>query len=99
MAFTRFAIPKASNETHVRDNAQSLEIQLTAQDLADIDLSIPAATVKTNLSYAVSFPCRARLSRGSRTKMKALVVMMVAVVLFRFATAFAAWCAIGFATA
>ncbi|HWN23691.1 MAG TPA: aldo/keto reductase [Candidatus Sulfotelmatobacter sp.] len=35
------AIPKASNKTHVRDNARSVDIQLTGQDLADIDCEFP----------------------------------------------------------
>jgi diketogulonate reductase-like aldo/keto reductase len=35
------AIPKASNKTHVRDNARSVDIQLTGQDLADIDREFP----------------------------------------------------------
>ncbi len=35
------AIPKASNKTHVRDNARSVDIQLTDQDFADIDREFP----------------------------------------------------------
>ena len=35
------AIPKASNDTHVRDNARSIEIQLADEDLADIDREFP----------------------------------------------------------
>src|SRR6266849_8557352 len=35
------AIPKASNKTHVRDNARSAEIRLTKEDLAEIDLAFP----------------------------------------------------------
>ena len=31
------AIPKASNETHVRENARATQIELTKQDLAEID--------------------------------------------------------------
>src|SRR5439155_997094 len=31
------AIPKASNEKHVGDNARSIEIKLTGEDLADLD--------------------------------------------------------------
>jgi diketogulonate reductase-like aldo/keto reductase len=31
------AIPKASKEKHVRDNARSIEIKLTNEDLADLD--------------------------------------------------------------
>src|SRR5882724_494713 len=31
------AIPKASNEKHVRDNARSIDIKLTQEDLADLD--------------------------------------------------------------
>jgi len=36
------AIPKASNEKHVRDNARSTEIKLTKEDLADLDDEFPA---------------------------------------------------------
>jgi diketogulonate reductase-like aldo/keto reductase len=36
------AIPKASNEKHVRDNARSTEIKLTKEDLADLDHEFPA---------------------------------------------------------
>src|SRR5215469_14729464 len=36
------AIPKASNEKHVRDNARSTEIKLTKEDLADLDREFPA---------------------------------------------------------
>jgi len=35
------AIPKASNEAHVRDNAGSLEIKLTKEDLTDLDREFP----------------------------------------------------------
>jgi diketogulonate reductase-like aldo/keto reductase len=35
------AIPKASNETHVRENAESAKIRLTKQDLAEIDREFP----------------------------------------------------------
>ncbi len=35
------AIPKASNEPHVRDNACSLEIKLTKEDLTDLDREFP----------------------------------------------------------
>jgi diketogulonate reductase-like aldo/keto reductase len=35
------AIPKSSNKTHVRENARSIEIQLTKQDLVDIDRAFP----------------------------------------------------------
>ncbi len=35
------AIPKASDEKHVRDNAQSIEIKLTREDLADLDREFP----------------------------------------------------------
>jgi diketogulonate reductase-like aldo/keto reductase len=35
------AIPKASNEKHVRDNARSIEIELTERDLADLDREFP----------------------------------------------------------
>jgi diketogulonate reductase-like aldo/keto reductase len=35
------AIPKASNEKHVRDNARSTKIELTKQDLAELDQEFP----------------------------------------------------------
>jgi diketogulonate reductase-like aldo/keto reductase len=35
------AIPKASNKNHVRDNAQSVAIQLTKQDLTELDDTFP----------------------------------------------------------
>jgi diketogulonate reductase-like aldo/keto reductase len=31
------AIPKASSEKHVRDNARSIDIKLTREDLGDLD--------------------------------------------------------------
>jgi diketogulonate reductase-like aldo/keto reductase len=31
------AIPKASNEKHVRENARSIEIKLTSEDFAELD--------------------------------------------------------------
>lgn len=40
------AIPKAGNQAHVRDNAQSVEIQLTDEDSADIDREFPPPTSK-----------------------------------------------------
>ena len=38
---TFIAIPKASNKTHVRDNAGSVEIELTKQDLQELDNTFP----------------------------------------------------------
>lgn len=35
------AIPRARNLEHVRENRKSLEVQLTAQDLADLDRAFP----------------------------------------------------------
>src|SRR5207302_3650394 len=35
------AIPKASDKNHVRDNAQSTDIKLTKEDLADLDREFP----------------------------------------------------------
>jgi diketogulonate reductase-like aldo/keto reductase len=35
------AIPKAADESHVRDNRAALDVELTAQDLADIDRVFP----------------------------------------------------------
>ena len=43
------AIPKASNEDHVRDNAQSIEIKLTNEDFADLDRELPAPKSKKAL--------------------------------------------------
>jgi len=43
------AIPKASSKTHVRANAQSLEIQLSDEDLADIDRAFPPPQSKQPL--------------------------------------------------
>ncbi len=43
------AIPKASNQAHVRDNAQSVENQLTDEDFADIDREFPPPTSKEPL--------------------------------------------------
>lgn len=38
------AIPKASTPEHVRANAEAAELELTSQDLADIDSAFPALT-------------------------------------------------------
>lgn len=43
------AIPKASKEEHVRDNARAIEIKLTKQDCADLDQEFPAPTSKKPL--------------------------------------------------
>jgi diketogulonate reductase-like aldo/keto reductase len=43
------AIPKASNEAHVRDNAGSLEIKLTKEDLTDLDREFPPPKSKRPL--------------------------------------------------
>ena len=43
------AIPKASNETHVRDNARATEIELTKQDLAEMDREFPPPKLKQPL--------------------------------------------------
>jgi diketogulonate reductase-like aldo/keto reductase len=43
------AIPKASNKTHVRDNARSIEIELTKKDLAEIDHAFPPPQSKQSL--------------------------------------------------
>jgi diketogulonate reductase-like aldo/keto reductase len=43
------AIPKASNEKHVRDNAQAVEIRLTENDLADLDRGFPPPRSKQPL--------------------------------------------------
>ena len=43
------AIPKASKEKHVRDNARSIEIKLTKEDLADLDQEFPPPKSKKSL--------------------------------------------------
>jgi diketogulonate reductase-like aldo/keto reductase len=43
------AIPKASNEKHVRDNARSIAIKLTKEDLADLDREFPPPKSKKSL--------------------------------------------------
>jgi diketogulonate reductase-like aldo/keto reductase len=43
------AIPKASKEKHVRDNARSIDIKLTNEDLADLDREFPAPKSKKTL--------------------------------------------------
>ena len=43
------AIPKASSETHVRENARSIEIKLTEEDYAEIDREFPPPKSKKEL--------------------------------------------------
>src|SRR5437773_10126872 len=43
------AIPKASSEKHVRDNARSIDIELTKVDLADLDYAFPPPKSKQPL--------------------------------------------------
>ena len=43
------AIPKASKEEHVRENARSIEIKLTEDDLANLDREFPAPKSKKPL--------------------------------------------------
>ena len=38
------AIPKASNEAHVRENRAATDVQLTAEDLAALDRAFPPPT-------------------------------------------------------
>ena len=42
-------IPKASNEKHVRDNARSVDLNLTKEDLADLDQEFPPPKSKERL--------------------------------------------------
>jgi diketogulonate reductase-like aldo/keto reductase len=42
-------IPKASNQAHVRENFGALELQLSDQDLADLDRAFPPPKGRTNL--------------------------------------------------
>jgi diketogulonate reductase-like aldo/keto reductase len=43
------AIPKSSNEKHVRDNARSVEIKLAKVDLAELDREFPPPKSKKRL--------------------------------------------------
>ena len=43
------AIPKASDEKHVRDNARSIHIKLAKDDLADLDREFPPPSSKKSL--------------------------------------------------
>ena len=43
------AIPKASKEKHVRDNARSIEIKLAGEDLADLDQEFPPPKSRKSL--------------------------------------------------
>jgi len=43
------AIPKASNDAHVRDNARSIDIKLAKEDLAALDREFPPPTSKESL--------------------------------------------------
>lgn len=43
------AIPKAGSEAHVRDNHASLQVQLTIEDLADLDAAFAPPTRKRSL--------------------------------------------------
>ncbi len=43
------AIPKASTDVHVRDNAASLKIKLTKEDLTDLDREFPPPKSKKSL--------------------------------------------------
>jgi diketogulonate reductase-like aldo/keto reductase len=43
------AIPKAGDKTHVRENAHSIDINLTTQDFADLDRAFPPPKSKQPL--------------------------------------------------
>jgi diketogulonate reductase-like aldo/keto reductase len=43
------AIPKATNEKHVRENARSIEIKLTSEDFTELDREFPAPKSKKPL--------------------------------------------------
>jgi len=43
------AIPKASDKNHVRDNARSIEIKLTKENLAELDKEFPPPKTKKSL--------------------------------------------------
>ena len=44
-----FAIPKASTEKHVRDNARSIKIELNKEDLGELDREFPPPKSKKRL--------------------------------------------------
>ena len=44
-----FAIPKASTEKHVRDNARSIKIELNKEDLGELDREFPSPKSKKRL--------------------------------------------------
>ena len=44
------AIPKASKEKHVRDNARSVQVKLTREDFAELDREFPPPKSKKSLS-------------------------------------------------
>ena len=44
------AIPKAADVAHVRDNRAAAELELTPQDLRDLDAAFPPPTRKTRLA-------------------------------------------------
>ncbi len=44
------AIPKASGEAHVRDNRRAGDIDLTSEDIAEIDGDFPPPTRRTGLA-------------------------------------------------
>ncbi len=48
------AIPKASDQTHVRENAQSVDIELTKEDLTELDRAFPPAKIKAAASYVMT---------------------------------------------
>lgn len=43
------AIPKASSVKHVQENAKALDVQLSAEDIAQLDQAFPAPTRKQHL--------------------------------------------------
>jgi diketogulonate reductase-like aldo/keto reductase len=43
------AIPKASKQEHVRDNARSIDIKLTKEDLAELDREFSPPKSKKSL--------------------------------------------------
>jgi diketogulonate reductase-like aldo/keto reductase len=61
------AIPKASNEKHVRENARSIEIKLTKEDLADLDQEFPPPKSKTE-DAAREGDCSHRPAAGLRIR-------------------------------
>jgi len=65
------AIPKASNEAHVRDNAGSPEIKLTKEDLTDLDREFPPPKSKRPLPGSEGPSLRGEIADQIRLDLRA----------------------------